>query len=152
MKSQTQNYIFAFIALCVLGLIGSFTYIVMQKEVIVPASLFVYRNASLENIVIEKPIPNETVAQNFTVEGEARGGWYFEASFPIEVEGADGELLTTAIAQAQGEWMTELFVPFKADVQIPSTYHGPATVTLKKDNPSGMPENDGSVSYPIVIE
>jgi hypothetical protein len=152
MKSQTQNYLFLFIALCLLLGVGFFVYTLTQEEAVPSVSQLKYRNASLDNIVVSKPLPGEKVAQTFSLQGEARGGWYFEASFPVEVQGIDGEVLTTAIAQAEGEWMTELFVTFKAQVEIPASYHGPATVILKKDNPSGMPENDGSLSYPIVIE
>jgi hypothetical protein len=152
MKSQTQNYPFLFIALGLLFGVGSFVYTLMQEEAVPSVSQRKYRNASADNIVVSKPLPEEKVVQTFSVQGEARGGWYSEASFPIEVEDANGQLLTTSIAQAQGEWMTELFVPFSASVTIPNTYHGSATVVLKKDNPSGMSENDGSLSFPIVIE
>jgi hypothetical protein len=152
MKSQTQNYFSLAVALCLLFGIGFFVYILMQPEVTTPVSQLKYRNASADNILVSKPLPNQTVTQTFTVEGEARVGWYFEASFPVEVQGSNGAILTTAIAQAQGEWMTELFVPFVASVTIPNTYHGLATVVLKKDNPSGMSENDGSLSFPISIE
>lgn len=152
MISQTKNYIFAFIVLFVFGIVGWSLYILTQDEVVSSVSQLKYRNASADNIVVSKPLPEEKVAQTFGVQGEARGGWYFEASFPIEITDSNEVMLTTAIAQAQGEWMTELFVPFKAQVQIPASYHGPATVILKKDNPSGMPENDGSLSYSVVIE
>ena len=84
--------------------------------------------------------------------GEARGNWYFEASFPIEVRDAAGNVIATGIAQAQGDWMTENFVPFVATVQIPANYIDEAVLVLMNDNPSGMPENARSISFPITIE
>jgi hypothetical protein len=56
------------------------------------------------------------------------------------------------VAQAQGDWMTEEFVPYKADIKIPNAYTGKATILLKKDNPSGLVEKDASISFPFTIE
>jgi hypothetical protein len=103
-------------------------------------------------IKVELPFPGAVVGKNFSVIGEARGTWFFEASFPIELLDKDGKVLAVAIAQAQDEWMTENFVPFKADIVVPETYIGKATLVMKKDNPSGLPEHDMSVSFIINIE
>jgi len=111
-----------------------------------------YDNASADNIVPELPFPGAVVGKSFTVTGKARGTWYFEASFPIEVLDKDGKSLAQSYAQAQGEWMTEDFVPFKGDIQVPSSYIGSATLILRKDNPSGLPQHDASISFPITIE
>jgi hypothetical protein len=48
--------------------------------------------------------------------------------------------------------MTEEFVPFKLQVRVPESYIGPATIILKKDNPSGEVQFDASISFPINIE
>lgn len=111
-----------------------------------------YDRASADLIQVELPFPGAVVGKDFSVIGEARGNWYFEASFPIELRDRDGKLLATAVAQAQGEWMTTEFVPFKADFKVPQSYIGPATLVLKKDDASGLPENDASASFPITIE
>jgi len=99
------------------------------------------------------------VGKEFSVIGQARGYWFFEASFPVQLLDKDDNVLATGIAQAQpdsetGEinWMTENFVPFKADLKAPASYIGPATLILHKDNPSGLPEHDASISFPITIE
>lgn len=111
-----------------------------------------YHNATDDNIVVELPFPGAVTGKDFSVIGKARGTWFFEASFPIEVLDKDGKFLAVGIAQAQGEWMTRDFVPFKADIKVPQSYIGKATLVLKKDNPSGLPEHDASVSFPITIE
>jgi len=111
-----------------------------------------YNNASADLIKVELPFPGAVTGKSFSVIGEARGTWFFEASFPIQLFDKDGELLATAIAQAQEDWMTEDFVPFKADIIAPESYIGEATLVLKKDNPSGLPNKDASMSFKITVE
>lgn len=48
--------------------------------------------------------------------------------------------------------MNENLVPFKVEIKVPNDYIGPATLVLKNDNPSGLPENDRSVAVPITVE
>lgn len=52
-------------------------------------------------IRITTPRPNDTIKSLVTIEGEARGTWFFEASFPIKLYDANNNLLGTAIAKAQ---------------------------------------------------
>lgn len=111
-----------------------------------------YTNASVDMIRVELPFPGAVTGKEFSVIGEARGNWYFEASFPIQVLDKDGTMIAQGIAQAEGDWMTTEFVPFKADIKVPATYIGPATLLLQKDNPSGLPEHDASISFPFTIE
>lgn len=120
----------------------------------------IYNNANKDLIEVELPYPGAVTGKKFHVIGQARGFWFFEASFPIEILDKNKNLLATGIAQAQSnsdtsneiDWMTENFVPFKAEIEIPESYIGPAILILKKDNPSGLSENDASVSLPIIVE
>lgn len=116
------------------------------------ASLPTYHNASADMIVVETPFPDAVTGKTFSVIGKARGPWFFEASFPIELLDKDGQRLDIAIAQAEGEWMTTEFVPFRAELRAPESYIGPAMLILRKDNPSGLPEHDASISFPITVE
>ena len=104
-----------------------------------------------ENVRVSSPLPGAKVSKMFTASGEARGVWYFEASFPIFILDESGEKVGQGIAQAEGDWMTEDFVRFMAEVVVES-YVGPATISFVKDNPSGLPEHDDSVSFPIIIQ
>ena len=52
--------------------------------------------------------------------------------------------------------MTEDFVPFSATLEFTSPYPGKGqdfmkrgSLILKKDNPSGLPENDDALEIPI---
>lgn len=111
-----------------------------------------YVNASSNLIVPALPFPGAVVGKSFSVIGMARGTWFFEASFPVEVIDKNGKTLAKGFAQAEGEWMTENFVLYKGDIKVPDTYIGPATLVLRKDNASGLPEHDASISFPITIE
>lgn len=104
-------------------------------------------------LALKNLTPGMSVASPLTVEGEARGAWYFEASFPIEVRDADNNTIALAPAQAQDEWMTENFVPFRITLTFPKQPTGSAgSVILRNDNPSGLPENDRFMEIPVVFE
>lgn len=98
---------------------------------------------------IMTPRPNGTIKSPAAIEGEARGFWYFEASFPIKLYDENNNLLATAIAEAEGDWMTENFVKFKAVLSYGVAKAGKGTLVLEKDNPSGLPENDDKLIVPV---
>jgi hypothetical protein len=116
------------------------------------AVLPVYENASADDIVVDLPNPGGVTGKSFTVTGKARGPWFFEASFPVELQDAAGTVIATGIAQAGSDWMTTEFVPFTAPITAPETYIGPASLVLRRDNPSGEPERDAAVRIPITVE
>jgi len=101
-------------------------------------------------IRLNAPRPNQVIRSPLMVEGEARGLWFFEADFPVALTDWDGRIIGEAIAQAQGDWMTEDFVPFRAEIkfQIPEFDHR-GSLILRKDNPSDLPENDDALEIPI---
>lgn len=104
-------------------------------------------------IRITEPQPNDEVSFPLKVSGEARGNWYFEGDFPLLVFDKSGEELAGSYATAQGEWMTENFVPFEGmieSIKTPSSLTG--LITFKKDNPSGLPEHDDQVEIPVRFE
>lgn len=105
-----------------------------------------------ELIRVDSPSPGELIQGPFTVRGQARGYWFFEASFPVKLYDGNGQLLATAIAQAQGDWMTEDFVPFEArfDFNAPLTAEG--VLVLEKDNPSGLPANADEIRIPVNLK
>ncbi len=103
-------------------------------------------------LVVESLNNNGTIASPLTITGRARGGWYFEASFPIEIQNASGTKIAEGPAQAQGEWMTENYVPFSATLTFPSQPAGSVgKVILRNDNPSGLPENAKSLEIPVTF-
>ncbi len=95
------------------------------------------------------PLPGSTIASPLMVTGEARGGWYFEASFPVRLLDGNGAEIAFGTAQAQGDWMTADFVPFVATLSFPLPATTTGSLVLEKDNPSGLPENDDSITIPV---
>ncbi|MEK7158995.1 MAG: GerMN domain-containing protein [Patescibacteria group bacterium] len=93
----------------------------------------------------------DLIKSPFLLEGEAKGTWFFEANLPIKLLDAQGKILAEVGAQATENWMTERFVPFKATLNFtPTTSAG--TLIVSNDNPSGLPENSKSVSFPVRFE
>lgn len=104
-------------------------------------------------IEVTTPLQNTQIASPLVVTGRARGSWYFEASFPIELYDQNSTLIGQAIAQAQADWMTTDFVPFTATLTFPAQPTGSmGTLILKKDNPSGDPQNDLNLILPIQFQ
>ncbi|OGZ04740.1 MAG: hypothetical protein A2648_02775 [Candidatus Lloydbacteria bacterium RIFCSPHIGHO2_01_FULL_41_20] len=105
-----------------------------------------------DKILITLPLPNSIVKNPLTVKGEARGNWYFEASFPVKIFDSNEKQLGIIPAQAKGDWMTTAFVPFEANLFFELSTTESGTLVLEKDNPSGLPEHDDSISIPIRFE
>jgi hypothetical protein len=101
------------------------------------------------DIHITAPHMNAKVQSPLVVTGQARGSWYFEASFPIRLLDGNGNVIANAPAEAQGNWMTEDFVPFSATLPFvtPSTPTG--TLILEKDNPSGDAAHSAQITIPV---
>ncbi len=103
-------------------------------------------------IVLDYPLPGTAITSPLTFTGKARGNWFFEASFPVNLVNWDGLIIAEGIATAQGEWMTSEYVPFKGTL----TFTRPDTQVsdrgwfiLKKDNPSGNPAWDDALEVEI---
>ena len=98
---------------------------------------------------LDSPTENSTITSPVEISGKARGNMYFEAVFGIDIEDADGNILGSGTATAQGEWMTTDFVSFKATISFSQSTTTTGFIVFKKDNPSGLPENDLSIKVPV---
>ena len=104
-------------------------------------------------IRLDSPRPGDRVSSPLTVSGQARGYWFFEASFPVQITDSVGNVIAETFAQAQDEWMTEDFVPFSSVIE----FNKPAGqsqgyLVLRKDNPSALPEFDDEMRIPVLFE
>ena len=110
-------------------------------------------------IVVNEPASGAKISSPIIVKGQARGNWYFEATFPIVVVDWDGRIIGEGHATAKSDWMTTGYVPFEgtidfkrpADVKV-GTYNERGSIILRKDNPSGLPANDAAVEIPVVFQ
>ena len=103
-------------------------------------------------VLVNSPRPNTSIKSPFTITGQARGSWFFEAQFPVQLFNSTGELLAEGFATAEGEWMTEEFVPFTATLTFDALSAGKGELMLIKANPSDLPENADELVIPVVFE
>jgi hypothetical protein len=100
-------------------------------------------------IRLNYPEANMIVSTPLKIEGEARGSWFFEGSFPIKLIGEDGGVIAQGIAEAESDWMSDDFVHFKADLSFNSGASVIGMLILQNDNPSGLPEYDKQFGVPV---
>src|SRR3989344_3332330 len=101
-------------------------------------------------IILTEPVAGDYISSPAIIEGKARGTWFFEASFPVVIVDWDGLIIGQGIAQAQSDWMTTDYVPFRAEIAfVKSKVKNNGWIILRKDNPSGLPQNDDAFEIPI---
>ncbi|MFA6273338.1 MAG: Gmad2 immunoglobulin-like domain-containing protein [Candidatus Paceibacterota bacterium] len=108
-------------------------------------------------IFLESPLPESKIVSPLVIKGQARGNWFFEASFPIVLTNWDGLIIAQGIAQAKSDWMTTDFVPFEATLEFVKPefigdFSKRGSLILKKDNPSGLPEHDDALEITVWFE
>lgn len=100
------------------------------------------------------PHPDEVIPSPLVVRGLARGPWFFEGSFPLTLTNWDGLIIAEGVATAQGEWMTEEYVPFEGTLAFETPedigdFSRRGALILRKDNPSALPEMDDALELTI---
>ncbi|MFA6307297.1 MAG: Gmad2 immunoglobulin-like domain-containing protein [Patescibacteria group bacterium] len=109
--------------------------------------------AKQDLIILDSVHAGDYISSPLTITGQARGTWFFEASFPIFLVNWDGLIIAQGIAQAKDDWMTEDFVPFEATLEFEKpSYKNNGALILQKDNPSGLPEYDDALEISILFE
>lgn len=94
------------------------------------------------------------VSSPLQITGEARGNWFFEATFPVVLTNWDGLIIAEGFATAEGDWMTEEFVPFSAEITFSSdtAVSNRGSLILQKANASGLPEHDDAYEITVFFE
>lgn len=124
--------------------------------------------AQTENVRVHEPRSGMTVTSPLEVTGEARGTWFFEASFPLVLVDWDGKIIAQGYASAildpddpESTWMTGDFVLFSGTLEFATPYEGGSaapdfmrrgTLILQKDNPSGLTQYDDAVEVSVLFE
>jgi hypothetical protein len=104
------------------------------------------------DIKIENLKENEAVSSPLKITGQAKGTWFFGASFPVEIYDSNWKRLGQSYAQAKGEWMTSNFVAFESNINFEKPTTEAGWLVFKKDNPSGLPQNDAEYHYPVKFD
>ena len=105
-------------------------------------------------IIVDSPRPQSTVTSPLVIKGKARGNWFFEGSFPVTLTNWDGLIIAEGYATAQGDWMTNDYVPFSATLSYSLPEDIPyrrGFLILRKDNPSGEPQFDDSIEIMLQL-
>ncbi len=105
-------------------------------------------------VKLTSPTDGQEIQSPLTVEGEASGSWFFEGDFPVILTDWDGRIIAQGIATAEGDWMTENYVPFKATLEFTpdTTVSNRGSLILKKDNPSGLPQYDDAFEITVFFK
>lgn len=123
-----------------------------EPEIILPPKEEgMQNNSEHELIQVSFPASGEKVGGEINVTGIAKGGWYFEGEFPIELLTPEGEKLAGFPALAEGEWMREDFVPFSAKLKYPVNQETKAKLVLHRNNPSDLREQDAQIEIPVIL-
>ncbi len=102
---------------------------------------------------VDAPRAGALVVSPLVVAGTVTGGgWFFEASFPVKVLDAQGNILGQGVARASTDWMSAGAVPWSASIAFEAPNSATGTVVFMKDNPSGAPENAGELRLPVRFE
>ncbi len=152
----------ATVALCIAA--GAYTWYANRAKTPLPNPInetpatstraIVSATTTSDLIHVTNPLPNQQIQSPLVLTGEARGSWFFEASFPVVLTDWDGKIIAQGIAQAKSDWMTNNFVPFQATIVFkvdPNVYSNKGSLILRRDNPSGLPQNDNALEIPITF-
>jgi hypothetical protein len=150
---KTTSWIIGVIAVLVLIVAGAGIYrfnFTDGGDVVPPTTKLVeYKDL----IKVSSLFADEKIISPLIIKGEARGGWYFEGSFPVVLTDWDGAIIAQGVAQADGEWMTTEFVPFTATLKFAKPSYGDrGFLILKNDNPSDLRQYDDSLEIPILFK
>jgi hypothetical protein len=122
----------------------------------IPPEQAAHIESKAELIQLATPLPLAQISSPLIVSGSARGFWFFEGSFPITLTDWDGLIIAEGFATAEGEWMTEEFVPFTAALEFVSPYQSGdpefmqrGALILQRDNPSDLPQNDDALEITV---
>lgn len=119
----------------------------------VPADIRAHIREHADLIRLASPTPYQVIESPLEITGRARGAWYFEASFPVVLVNWDGLIIAEGYATAEGEWMTEEFVPFSGTLEFETPDYGErGALILQKHNASGLPEHDDALEVPVRFE
>jgi hypothetical protein len=135
-----------------LGVLGFIMVVLVGILIFVPGK----KSAplSVSGIEITSPEVNVGVSSPIEITGTVTGdGWGgFEGQVgTVLLLTPDAIGLAHGVLEATTDW-TKLPTEFQATLTFPSAYKGPATLSFRNENPSGMPEKDKYLVLPIIIK
>lgn len=108
---------------------------------------------SNQTINVQSPLVDQIITSPLSLVGEASGTWFFEGDFPVELLDSKGNIMATTYVLSTEDWMTERMVPFLGQLVFKNPNNVKSGILrFKKDNPSGLFENDENFDVPIKFE
>jgi spore germination protein GerM len=101
------------------------------------------------DIQVTQPLPGETVTSPLTIEGRAKGNWFFEAVFPVQIVDQDNNQIGYGNAEAIGDWQSENYVNFSAQIIFTKGTATDGFIVLQNANPSGLKDLEKESRIPI---
>ncbi len=105
-----------------------------------------------DQIIVTGPIPDQLITSPLIITGEARGTWFFEATFPVGLLDSNRNVLALHYAATEEEWMTEDFISFTATIEFEDPETATGFLVLDKNNPSDIREYDAQLVIPVRFE
>lgn len=102
-------------------------------------------------IIVNNIKAGDVATSPLELSGQAKGSWYFEGSFPVKLLDSAGKVIASSQAIAQGDWMVEGFVEFKAKLEFDNALAGNYVLLFENDNPSGLPQNHKEFRLPVTL-
>lgn len=101
------------------------------------------------DVILTSIKANDIISSPLIIEGQAKGPWFFEATFPVQLVDVNGNLLAQIALQATEDWMTENYVHFAGQMTFNSGTNTDGKLIFNNDNPSDLPQNAKSLEVPV---
>lgn len=101
-------------------------------------------------IILSEPFSGSAIQSPVMIKGTAPKGWTFEAAITIIVEDAQRKKISGGSFPTKEIEGSDNLVSFSISIPY-STKMTAGFVTVKNDNPSGLPENEKSFSIPVTF-
>jgi hypothetical protein len=100
-------------------------------------------------IIVDSIRPGDTITSPVIISGSARGTWFFEADFPVELQDQSGKIIASGAATALSDWMTTAWVDFYLEMEF-ETEATTGYLVLRRSDPSGL--HPAAITIPILYE
>lgn len=108
-----------------------------------------YKSRKGVTIEVYTPQTGASVSSPLVVLGKVPGNWSFEGNFPVRLVDEMGNLIADTQGKLLDEWATDKLVPFQAKLTWTESHQGKLKLILENDNPSGLSQNEDSVSIDL---
>ena len=105
----------------------------------------------IKAVSIITPDLTKPIKSPLTITGKIDRSWIFEASFPVELFDSQNHSIFTGIGSAPN-WSegSDQFVDFTAKLNF-TTANTTGFLEIRSDNPSGLPQNNHLIRFPVIF-